>query len=100
MSVFALVVFADDVVYKRDETLYAGGGLWAPPSNWNPITPWNAVTGTVGLIYETLFAYDPLRDEMIPWLAESGKWTSSNTYEVKIRKGVRWHDGYPFTSKV
>ncbi|RDI90620.1 extracellular solute-binding protein [Thermosipho africanus Ob7] len=99
LSVFALVVFADDVVYKRDETLYAGGGLWAPPSNWNPITPWNAVTGTVGLIYETLFAYDPLKDEMIPWLAESGKWTSSNTYEIKIRKGVRWHDGYPFTSK-
>ncbi|ANE41638.1 ABC transporter substrate-binding protein [Fervidobacterium ngatamarikiense] len=96
--VLTTVIFAD-VVYKRDETLYAGGGLWAPPSNWNPITPWNAVTGTVGLIYETLYGYDPLKDELIPWLAESGKWTSKNSFEIKLRKGVTWHDGMPFTSK-
>lgn len=95
--VLTTVIFAD-VVYKRDETLYAGGGLWAPPSNWNPITPWNAVTGTVGLIYETLYGYDPLKDELIPWLAESGKWTSKNSFEIKLRKGVTWHDGMPFTS--
>jgi len=103
--IFALVllvfssVFAADVVYKRDETLYAGGGMWAPPSNWNPITPWNAVTGTVGLLYETLFSYDPLTDTLIPWLAESGKWTSNKTYEIKLRKGMTWHDGHPLTSK-
>jgi len=86
------------VTYKRNETLYAGGGLWAPPNNWNPVTPWAAVTGTVGLIYEPLYLYDPLSDEMIPWLAEKGEWKDLNTYELKIRKGVRWADGTFFNA--
>lgn len=98
LVLFASLVWAD-AVYPRKETLYAGGGLWSPPSNWNPITPWNAVTGTVGLIYETLFGYNPLTDELIPWLAESGRWTSKNTFEIKLRRGVTWHDGTPFTAK-
>ncbi len=88
-----------DVVYKRNETLYSGGGMWAPPSNWNPLTPWAAVTGTVGLVYETLFSYDPLTDTFIPWLAESGKWTSKDTYELKLKKGLTWQDGKELTAK-
>ncbi|AKI96653.1 ABC transporter substrate-binding protein [Kosmotoga pacifica] len=86
------------VTYKRNETLYAGGGLWAPPNNWNPITPWSAVTGTVGLVYETLYLYDPLSDEMIPWLAKNGEWLTLKTFELKIRKGIRWTDGGIFNA--
>lgn len=84
------------VMMKRCTLVVECGRL---PSNWNPITPWNAVTGTVGLLYETLFSYDPLTDTLIPWLAESGKWTSNKTYEIKLRKGMTWHDGHPLTSK-
>ncbi|GAH18696.1 unnamed protein product, partial [marine sediment metagenome] len=69
-----------------------------PPSSWNPITPWAVATGTRGLCYESLFLYDPLTDEYTPWLAESGEWVSSNVYELKVRKGIKWSDGAMFTA--
>ena len=31
-----------------------------------------------GLLYETLFRYDPLKDTYIPWLATDGKWVGSS----------------------
>ena len=52
--------------YPRHETLYTSGTQWGPPSNWNPIMNWAYVPGTIGLVYETLFLYDPLVDEYIP----------------------------------
>ena len=85
--------------YPRNETLYTSGTQWGPPSNWNPIMTWQYATGTVGLVYETLFLYDPLKDEFTPWLAESGDWVSGKVYELKLRKGVTWSDGKPFTAQ-
>ncbi|MCE4598695.1 MAG: ABC transporter substrate-binding protein [Desulfurococcales archaeon] len=82
----------------RNETIYVGGGLWAPSSNFNPLTPWAAATGSVGLIYEPLFLYIPIKDEFVPWLAEEGKWVSDNVYEVKLRE-AKWHDGTPLTAE-
>ena len=84
--------------YERSETLYTTGTAWAPPSDWNPVTNWNYATGVIGLLYETLFLYDPLANEMIPWLAESGEWIDDDTYEVKIREGTTWADGQPITA--
>jgi len=84
--------------YDRSETLYTQGSAWGPPSDWNPVTNWEFATGTLGLCYETLFQYNPLTDEMIPWLAESGEWKSSNVYELKIREGMTWQDGTPITA--
>jgi len=75
-----------------------GGGLWAPPSNWNPFTPWNAVTGTIGLVYETLFSYNPITGEREPWLAKEGKWIDDKTYKLCLRKGITWQDGKKFTA--
>ncbi len=83
--------------YPRQETIYAGGGLWAPPSNWNPIVPWACTTGTIGLVYETLFLYDPLKNEFIPWLAEEGSWVAPDTYRLRLRAGISWTDGTPLT---
>jgi peptide/nickel transport system substrate-binding protein len=85
-------------VFPRTETLYTGGKQWGPPSNWNPLMTGNYATGTIGLCYETLFLYDPLTDKFMPWLAESGSWTSALTYELKIRQGVNWSDGKPLTA--
>lgn len=82
----------------RNETIYVGGGLWAPPSNFNPLTPWAAATGVVGLIYEPLFLYNPVTDEFIPWLAEKGGWVDDKTYEVTIRQ-AKWQDGQPLTAE-
>jgi peptide/nickel transport system substrate-binding protein len=87
------------VVYERSETLYTSGKQWGPPSNWNPVMTWAYAMGTVGLCYETLFLYDPLADEFIPWLAESGEWTSDTVYEVTLREGISWTDGEPLTAE-
>ena len=86
------------VTFPRAETLYTGGKQWGPVSNWNPLMNGNYATGTIGLVYETLFLYDPMVDKFTPWLAESGKWNDATTYELKIRKGVTWSDGQPLTA--
>jgi len=85
-------------IYERGETLYTSGTQWGPPSSWNPFNVGNYAMGTLGLCYETLFIYDPLTNEYKPWLAESGEWTSDNVYELKVRQGVTWSDGEPFTA--
>ena len=84
--------------YPRAETLYTTGTQYGPPSNWNPLMNWTYATGTVGLVYETLFLYDPQADKYQPWLAESGEWKDKTTYELKLRSGVTWTDGKPFTA--
>jgi peptide/nickel transport system substrate-binding protein len=90
---------AQPAEYPRNETLYTSGTQWGPPSSWNPITDWNYAMGTLGLVYEPLFNYDPLTNEYIPWLAESGEWTADNEYTVKLRDGLTWADGEPLTAK-
>ncbi|MEV4835638.1 ABC transporter substrate-binding protein [Nonomuraea sp. NPDC049486] len=83
----------------RNETLYTTGTQWGPPANFNPIREWDYATGTKGLVYETLFHYDPNAGKLVPWIAESGSWTDDKTYEAKIRQGVTWADGKPLTAK-
>jgi peptide/nickel transport system substrate-binding protein len=84
--------------YPRAETLYTTGKQWGAPSTWNPLDP-NAAMGVVGLQYETLFLYDPLKDVYTPWLAESATWDSTKTtYTIKIRSGVKWSDGTALTA--
>lgn len=84
--------------YPRNETLFTSGTQWGPPSNWNPFRA-DYATGTVGLLYETLFIYDPLADKYEPWLAESDQWTDDKTYEVTLRDGLTWSDGKPITAQ-
>jgi peptide/nickel transport system substrate-binding protein len=83
--------------YPREETIYTTGKQWGPPSTWNPLDP-NAAMGVVGLQYETLFLYDPLKDVYDPWLAASATWTDPTTYTIKTRTGITWSDGQPFTA--
>lgn len=85
--------------FDRNETLYTSGTQWGPPSSWNPFNTGNYAMGTIGLCYETLFIYDPLTNEYIPWLAESGEWTGDNVYEVTVRDGITWADGEPLTAE-
>jgi len=81
--------------YPRDETLYISGAAWGAFSDLNPFLPGTKAnsTGTIGLLYESLYLYDPIADVMTPWLAESGEWTDDVTYELKIREGITWTDG-------
>ena len=84
--------------YPRSQTLYTSGTMYGPPVNWNPLAVGSFATGTLGLIYEPLFLYDPLADKFTPWLASAGKWNSSTSYTLTLRSGVKWSDGQPFTA--
>ena len=81
----------------RGETLYTSGKQWGPYTGFNPLRTGDYATGVIGLLYETLFRYDPLKDKFIPWLATDGKWVGNN-YVLTVRNGVKWNDGKPFTA--
>jgi len=80
----------------RNATLYTSGTAWGPFAQFNPLRTSGNATGTLGLLYETLFRYDPLKDKYIPWLATDGKWVG-RTYVLHLRSGVKWNDGQPLT---
>lgn len=76
--------------------------LSAEPATLNPITATDAYEGTInsGNIYETLIERDNETLELKPMLAES--WEISDdklTYTFKLKKGIKWQDGAPFTSE-
>ena len=56
-------------------------------------------------VFNNLVVFDPARvhesmDTIIPDLAESWSWDQTNTrLTFKLRQGVKWHDGQPFTAK-
>ncbi|MEA2531334.1 MAG: peptide/nickel transport system substrate-binding protein, partial [Thermomicrobiales bacterium] len=85
----------------REETLkIAIKNRIEDPTNFN-ITNWavdRSGTGLHQLAYEYFF-YDNLQTgEYIPWLAESFEYSADFTsLNVKLRDGVTWNDGKPFT---
>jgi peptide/nickel transport system substrate-binding protein len=83
--------------YPRSQTLYTGGTQWGNIVGFNPYVG-NYATGTVGLVNETLVRYDPLKATYIPWLAKSVKWAGPQVFVIKVRQGVKWSDGTPFTA--
>jgi peptide/nickel transport system substrate-binding protein len=56
-------------------------------------------------IFNNLVVFDPAKpheslETVIPDLAESWSWDSTNTrLTFKLKQGVKWHDGQPFTAK-
>ena len=56
-------------------------------------------------VFNNLVVFDPREkvnspDKIVPDLAESWSWSSDQTrLTFKLRQGVKWHDGKPFTSK-
>ncbi len=92
---------APDVVYERSETLYISGAAWGPPNDWNPFISWSKAntSGTIGLVYETLFMFDGLTGEFMPFLAESGEWVDADTYQITLRDGLTWSDGEALTAE-
>jgi peptide/nickel transport system substrate-binding protein len=51
------------------------------------------------LIYEGLLQYDYDEERYLPRLAESYSISGNQTVTFKLRSGVRWHDGEPFTAE-
>jgi len=70
-----------------------GDALTSDPMSANETTTQAASRMTYG----TLVAKDPSL-KIIPWLATSWKIIDPITWEFPLRKGVRFHDGSPFTA--
>jgi peptide/nickel transport system substrate-binding protein len=79
--------------FPREETLYITGTEWGSYDNWNPLQGGGQATGMMGLMYESLFLFDPHTATLEPWLAESGEWTGDDVYEIRLREGLTWSDG-------
>src|SRR5712671_3236468 len=82
----------------REETLiYA---LQSDIDNWDPP---NSVLREAIILGYHVFDHLAVRDlktrKVIPNLAISWKTIDDTTWEVKLRQGVKFHDGTPFTSK-
>jgi len=64
-----------------------------------------ATTMPFSAVFNNLLMFDPSKprngpDAIVPELAESWAWDASRTrFTVKLRRGVKWHDGKPFTAK-
>ena len=50
-------------------------------------------------VYETLLARDSKTMELVPRLAESWKELDAVTWELKLRKGIKFHNGEPFDAE-
>ena len=65
--------------------------------------PLNIYTGNIDylteLVYDKLFSPSPYVDEPQPWLAESAEQIDDVTWVVKIKSGIKWHDGEDFTAE-
>ena len=83
--------------YPRNQTLITSGSQWGNITGTNPYVG-GAATGTVGLLYETLLRYDPVKDVYVNWLASSAKFTGPNVYTIVVRPNVKWTDGKAFTA--
>ncbi len=70
------------------------------PTTLNPITATDVYEGRVNeYVYESLLERNPRTLEYEPMLAESWEAAPDNmSFTFKIRRGVRWHDGKPFTA--
>jgi peptide/nickel transport system substrate-binding protein len=78
------------------------GDRIADPTNLNIYAPGvsRSGTGIHQMIYEYFFYQNLQTGEYIPWLAESYQYNDDFTsITVKLRDGVKWSDGQPFTTE-
>lgn len=83
------------VAHQTEAPNYRNVGMANPYSINN-----EDIRGSILNMFEPLFYYNSNKDEIIPWLAESLEFNDDFTQvTVKLRDGVTWSDGQPFTAK-
>ena len=90
----------------RNRTLIMAGlggehpGGFTDVDNYNIWVPGFSRSGYSNVAAQPLFYYNMMKDEFIPWNGESYEYSADFTeVSVKIRAGVTWSDGTPFTAK-
>src|SRR5438093_12474114 len=100
LSVVTLVLLLPALVRaqaKDDTVVYA---LQSDVQNWDP--PNSVLRESVILgyhVFDHLAARDLKTGKVGPGLAVSWKAVDETTWEVKLRQGVKFHDGTPFTAR-
>jgi peptide/nickel transport system substrate-binding protein len=81
-------------------------GLSQEPQNFNPVMPTiEAQRGVHMAIYDDLWRIDPKGAFVpnlaaaVPTQANGGVSRDGTSFTVKLRPGVQWHDGQPFTAR-
>lgn len=71
-----------------------------PPDTWDPFSTEQGLTGRriCSMIYEPLYRVMDLAAEAVPVLADTSWWVDRDAgkYRVRLKRGVKWHDGTPF----
>ena len=90
----------------RDRTLmvmYGGSGQYSLFDNHNPYIPGSDQgfhLGTLPAMFEPLIMHNVLTGDHENWLAEHWEYDDSATVlTVKLREGIEWADGQPFTAR-
>jgi len=91
------------VAVDRKDTLiieaWPPGPTYRNHGNLNPFTVGNDPRNHIAFVYEVLFFWNNLKGEHIPFLATDHQFSPDNTgVVVKLRAGVTWADGKPFTA--
>lgn len=70
----------------------------ALPQDRGPVNIFSGIDDRITeLVYDKLLAPSPYVAEPQPWLAEEVRQVDPTTVDARIRRGVTWHDGQPFT---
>lgn len=90
------------VTTPREQTLVIGGAYWEPPKKWNPFNYGGSMSGIVGLIYEPLYIWIPIKptdQRFMPWLAkDQPTWETPTSVVIKLRDEAKWWDGRPVSA--
>jgi peptide/nickel transport system substrate-binding protein len=86
-----------DAQTKDDTVVYA---IQSDMQNWDP--PNSVLRESIILgynVFDHLAARDLKTGKVVPSLATSWRTVDDTTWEVKLRQGVKFHDGFRFTSR-
>ena len=91
----AAAVLCAPLTHAADISIALGSDVTSMDPHYHNLTPNNNVAEH---IFETLVTKDP-RSKLKPALAESWRAVDDLTWEFKLRKGVKFHDGGDFTAQ-